>query len=395
MRRFFFFVLSLFLFFSCKSVPEAELTFQAEPEKELFYPPKTYIPKNEELSLVFAGDIMAHSVNYSMKDYNKIWAGIKDITSDSDFTFANIEAPIDDNRPLSSYPAFNMHKEYVEASIDAGFNVFSLANNHSNDHYLEGINATMKYTQEKEKATKQSSRPVYFSGLKNGKKAEFSYHIIEKNGFKFIFVAITQLLNRPDNADHINFVPSRKDEKTAFLKWIKKIKSENPCDFFILSLHTNEEEYIREVTKKQRNWYTELMDSGVDILWANHAHLIKRQELIKTEKNKKFPTKLLMCANGNTISGQRTAPNLNLSFTERDDTGDGLLYKVTLRKTSDTKEAFIYDTRRYFITTYKNTAGEYILKKLDDDFINYLKENRPSWVEYIQKRREICEAIED
>ncbi|MCQ2585571.1 MAG: CapA family protein [Treponema sp.] len=338
---------------------------------------------------------MAHTVNYSMKNYNKIWADIKDLTSDSDFTFANIEAPVDDNLPLSSYPAFNMHKEYVQAAIDAGFNVFSLANNHTNDQYLEGINATMKYASEKEKSTKHSSRPVYFSGLKNGKKAEFSYHVIEKNGFRLIFVAITQLLNRPDNADHINFVPSKKAEKTAFLEWVKKIKAENPCDFFILSLHTNEEEYIREVTKKQRNWYTELMNSGVDILWANHAHLIKRQEIIKTEKNKKFPTKLLMCANGNTISGQRTAPNLNLSFTERDDTGDGLLYKVTLRKTSDTKEAFIFDTRRYFITTYKNTAGEYILKKMDDDFIDYLKENRPSWVEYIQKRREICEAIED
>jgi len=390
------FLLPFLLLVSCASVPEPEEIIIPEKEEvKLFYPPKTYIPENEELTLVFGGDIMAHTGNYSMKNYDKIWAGIKDITSDSDFTFGNIEAPVDDDLEYSSYPSFNMHSDYVQAAIDAGFNVFSLSNNHSNDKYADGLKATIKYSQNKEKETAESERPVYFSGLKNGKKENFSYHVIEKNGFRFIFVAITQLLNRPDDSDYINYVPSKQKNKNDFLKWVKKTKEENPCDFFILSLHTNEEEYIREVTKKQRNWYNDLMNSGVDILWANHAHLIKHQELIKTEKNNRFPTKLLMCANGNTISAQRTSPNLNLKFTERDDTGDGLLYKVTLRKTSDTKEAFIYDTRRYFITTYKNTADEYILKKLDDDFIEYLKENRPSWVEYIQKRREICEAIED
>ena len=35
------------------------------------------------------------------------------------------------------------------------------------------------------------------------------------------------------------------------------------------------------------------------------------------------------------------------------------------------------------------------LKKLDDDFINYLKENRTSWVEYAKKRISVCEGIEE
>lgn len=375
-----------FLFFSCSTLPKVDTSFS---------PPQTYHPDNQELKLCFAGDIMAHSVNHNVSKYDKIWAGISDVTSNADLTFGNIETPVCNDFEISSYPSFNVHENYVNSAIRAGFNVFSLANNHSNDKYEKGMISTMKYANRIQKETENTERPVYFSGLKNGKKADFSYNIIEEKGWKIFFVAVTQLINRQDYSEYINYVPSTQESKSDFLKWVKKAKEENDCDVFILSLHTNEEEYIREVTKKQRNWYTDLMDSGVDILWANHAHLIKHQEKIMTPKNKRFPTKLLMCANGNTISGQRTSPNLNLDFTERDDTGDGLLYNVILRKTPDSKSVFIYKTERVFITTYINTAGEYIIKKLDNDFIDYLKENRPSWVKYIQKRKEVCEKIKD
>ena len=393
-------IVTFLVFFSCKSVPKESTDFILDTkipvsERNIFEAPRVYQPENEELTLIFAGDIMAHTPNYNMKNYDKIWNGISDITTKSDFTFGNIEAPVAEKLPKSSYPSFNFHEDYIDAAIKAGFNVFSLANNHTNDQYKTGILQTIEFAEKKEKSSANTERPIYFSGLKDGKKSEFNYRIIEKNGWKILFVAVTQLLNRNDDSEYINYVPSKKEAKNDFIKWIKKVKSENTCDYFILSLHTNEEEYIRQVTKKQRNWYNELMDAGVDILWANHAHLIKHQEKIWLPENNRYPKKLLMCANGNTISAQRKAPNLDLSFTERDDTGDGLLYKVILRKTPDSKEAFIYKTERYFITTDINTAGEYILKKLDDDFINYLKENRKSWVPYIQARKKICEEIKD
>lgn len=405
MRKTVLFLIPLLLL-SCKSVPENEIPVEVEipaeeievvvePEKERFYPEKCYQPENEELTLLFGGDIMAHTPNFKMKDYSKIWKGIKDLTQDSDFTFGNIEAPVANELPLSSYPCFNMHESYVNAAIAAGFNVFSLANNHTNDQYKKGILATQEFASRTEKASQKTERKIYFSGLKDGKDAEFSYHLIEEKGWKILYVAATQLLNRPDDSDYINYIPSKSEEKKKFLKWCRQLRKDNPCDFFILSLHTNEEEYIREVTKKQRNWYNELIDSGIDFIWANHAHLIKHQELIYTDNNGRYASKLIMCANGNVISGQRTKPNLDLKFTERDDTGDGLLYKVVLRKTPDSENAFIYKTERYFFTTYKNTADEYILKKLDDDFINYLKENRTSWVEYAKERISVCENIEE
>ena len=383
-RKIIFFIAVSFVLFSCTTVKKIE------PEEEIIVPVEEE-KKPPQLSLLFAGDIMAHTQNFSISDYSKIWSGIKHITRDSDFSFANIETPVCDSLPYSSYPSFNIHSNYVEAAIDAGFNVFSLANNHSNDQYLKGINATIDFSKETEKKYSDTERKVYFAGLREA-KAEFSYSKIEKDGWKILFVPVTQLLNRNDYASNINYIPSKTEDKNKFLEWCKKLKTENPCDLFILSLHTNEPEYIRSVSKTQENWYNQLLDSGIDIIWANHAHLIKKQKLIK-EIDDEFPSKLVMYANGNTISGQRTSPNLDLKYTERDDTGDGLLFKIIVEKNPDTNEVYIKSTERFFVTTYINTANEYILKTLDDDFINYLVDNRPKWKNYIESRKELCENI--
>ena len=71
---------------------------------------------------------MAHTGNFIMKDYDIIWDGIRDLTSTSDFTFANIEAPVSNDIPFMNYPNFNMQYSYPQAAIDAGVNVITVAN---------------------------------------------------------------------------------------------------------------------------------------------------------------------------------------------------------------------------------------------------------------------------
>ena len=105
-------------------------------------------PSNS-ITLLFAGDVMAHNVNYNMKDYNLIWEDLKPDFAKADFTFANLEAPIDSTKPAESYPRFNMPVGYVQAAIDSGVNVFSLCNNHTNDRELEGIQQTIKTAKKK------------------------------------------------------------------------------------------------------------------------------------------------------------------------------------------------------------------------------------------------------
>ncbi len=353
---------------------------------------------DDEIRLLFAGDIMAHTNNYHISSFDKIWRDVKYLIDGNDLVFANIEAPIDTTKPVSNYPNFNMPQNYVQAAVDAGFNVFSLCNNHSNDQYLDGIKETLKTVDRIcELAAKNAPpRSLYFSGLKHSKESEFSYNIIEKSGWKILFLPMTELLNRPDFSEYINYVKTDDASRNEFIDYVKKLREKNPCTIFILSFHTAEPEYTRNITSRQEKFYKELIKNGVDIIWANHAHIIKNRKIIvDTETN---CDKLIMYANGNTISGQRRNPDLTSKNPngERDNTGDGLFYKVTLKK--DNKGSVkIKKCEPIFITTYINTANEFVLKPLNQDFVDYLYDvPRTNWAKYIERRIKINkEATKD
>lgn len=349
------------------------------------------IPEKDSntIKLLFAGDIMAHTVNYQITTYEKIWRDVKYLIEPADLAFANIEAPIDTTRAASSYPSFNMTKKYVQASIDAGFDVFSLCNNHTNDQYLGGIKETLKTTAKLSEEAIAAGHKIYFSGTKETPESPFTYNVVEKNGWKILFLPMTELLNRPDASSYINYVKPNEDARAEFIKYAKKIKAENPCDLFVISIHTAEPEYTRAITEKQDKWYNDLLAAGADIVWANHAHIIKnRKVIVNTETGR---DSLIMYANGNTISGQRTKPELTAKNPtgERDNTGDGLFYIVTLKK--DNKGGLkLLKAEPTYITTYINTADEYVIKPLNQDFVDYLYSvPRNNWAKYIEKRIKI------
>lgn len=393
-------------------VSKTSETKDLRKEKQVQNPPETEIlqekvvlaetddkdESDDEIKLLFAGDIMAHTNNYHISSFDKIWRDVKYLIDGNDLVFANIEAPIDTTKPVSSYPNFNMPQNYVQAAVDAGFNVFSLCNNHSNDQYLDGIKETLKTVDRicEQAAKNATPRSLYFSGLKNSKESEFSYNIIEKSGWKILFLPMTELLNRPDFSEYINYIKTDDASRNEFIDYVKKLREKNPCTVFILSFHTAEPEYTRNITSRQEKFYKELIKNGVDIIWANHAHIIKNRKIIvDTETN---CDKLIMYANGNTISGQRRNPDLTSKNPngERDNTGDGLFYKVTLKK--DNKGSVkIKKCEPIFITTYINTANEFVLKPLNQDFVNYLYSvPRTNWAKYIERRININqEATKD
>ena len=347
------------------------------------------VSADSSINLLFGGDIMAHSRNYDVADYSDIWKDVKDIIQKGDLAFANIEAPVDATRPVSSFPQFNMNREYVMASIDAGFSVFSLCNNHSNDQGKEGMKETLKSCRIIAEKYKEEGRSLYFSGLKERPDAPFSYNIIEKNGWKILFFPVTESLNSFDSFKYINYISPDPENRKRFAAYLEKLKADVSCDLFILSLHTNEPEYVRAVTDEQRKYYADLIDAGVDIIWANHTHIIKDRELITDKETGREA--LIMYANGNTISGQRANPNITMENpnTQRDNTGDGLLYEVLVSKDNSGKVR-IEKTHPYFITTYITPKKEFLLKPMNAEFIGWLKETgQPKWAGYIERRLKI------
>jgi poly-gamma-glutamate capsule biosynthesis protein CapA/YwtB (metallophosphatase superfamily) len=394
---------ALLLLFSCKTVPNAvtEKTSQKTPPVLSPVPvlPVQESPSNttssSTLTLLFGGDIMAHTENFSMSCFSVIWKDVAPLIRSADFSFANIESPVDDDIPYSSFPSFNMHHEYPEAAIQAGFNVFSLVNNHSNDQGCAGIMNTFDWAHKTENRYADSLRQVYFAGLHNKKNEPVDYVVIKKGRWTIIFCAVTEILNSSNSKEYMNYVPPDKKSRRDFEERIKEIKNLNQCDLFILSVHAAIPEYVCDISASQRKYYHALLNSGADIIWANHPHVVQEREIVCSREQGVCP-KLIMYSNGNTISGQRRNPQFTFPYCQREYTGDGLLYKVTYTKTDGSTNVVLADTEPYYITTYIDTAFQFVVKYLDDDFINFLKiDGHSKWASYISERKKIMEKIKE
>ena len=271
-------------------------------------------PEPQTLTLLFAGDIMAHKNNYSNPDFAAIWEDVTPLVSSADLAFANVEAPVADSLDWSTYPQFNMHSSYVEAAIVAGFDVFSLANNHTNDKSLAGMQETRRWFARR--------ADIWACGIKEKANAPLTYQIVEKDGWKLLFVAFTQVLNSWDSVAYIDYVPSTEEKQAALITAISGLKKAHEPDLLIVSVHADEVEYKRTVWQKQKDFYRRLVsECDANVVWSNHAHVVKPWEHIAPSEAAPHGA-LIMYANGNTISGQRSSPHWDAPDTERDWTGD-------------------------------------------------------------------------
>ena len=350
------------------------------------------------LSVVFAGDIMAHEENFSMKKpFGTIWTDIEKYVKDTDLAFANIEAPVVDEKDWQSYPTFNMKSEYVEEVIKTGFNVFSLANNHTNDQGVEGMKATYAYFKAKEAQTKDTDRPIYSAGVKPSADSPLTYQVIEKDGWKVLFVAVTEVLNSFKGVSYIDYASPTSEARAGFVKKLARLREENPVDLFVLSIHCAEPEYVRTVMQSQRDFYYKLIqEARVDVVWANHPHVAKGWDIVGNLKSEKLD-KMVMYALGNTISGQRRDPQFTAPETARDYTGDGYLIRVKFTKkynaeTGSFEKCEIASVNPVLITTYIDSDGDYILKELNPSLIKTLKSaGDEKWASYLEKRMKLME----
>ena len=169
------FIVLPFLFGCATASKHTESTGKMLPPKEI-----TVVPHDpDSLTLSFAGDIMAHTVNFNMKNYDKIYDDVRSLLLGDDLTFGNLESPVAGDLPLSTYPRFNVHIPYLQAAISGGFDVFSLANNHSNDQGIAGIGGTWS-------SLAALPSDVYYSGLKKNSTDGFQPVLIRKNGWKIL-----------------------------------------------------------------------------------------------------------------------------------------------------------------------------------------------------------------
>ena len=332
-----------------------------------------------ELKMTFAGDIMAHSINADMDDYRAIYEGIRDIFFDDDLTFANLEFSIDHTRENSGYPNFNVKKDYVAAALYSGIDVFSLANNHSYDHGVDGIFQSIRSMYHlKEK----SAGAVYFSGIRGNSKRRFQPEEITLKGIKIGFLAVTQYLNRTVRSPYVNIVDYNNTEDTEeFFDLVREMAS--VYHVFIVSYHGGAE-YEPEPEKEKVRFFHRLVQNGADIVFGHHPHVVQGYEKVEHEGL----NKLILYSTGNLISGMSTKVNPTVYDDTWAPVRDSALFCIRLAKRPAGID--ISDVIPILISNYKNGNGDIIIGEMGD-----LAEKAVSsvWREYYHKRMEIMGSM--
>ncbi len=331
--------------------------------------------------MIFAGDIMCHKEN-AATPVSEIYREIEGDLHRADLCFANFECPVIPSRDYSFYPTFSTRPEYAQAAIDAGFNVFSLANNHINDFRAEGIMETKKWF--------DSASGIYANGIRKSPGGRIEFTLIEKNGFRILFGAVTEVLNFKTQTDMFNVVGTSEDERRDFLSFIKQSRQNSNCNLLVLSFHTSEEEYELSIDENSKKFYHDMVDAGADILWINHPHVSKNWEIMRDERGR--CRGLIFYSVGNTISGQRRKYNFKDPAAPREYTGDSYLF--TVNATMETDGTLSFTIEPQLITTCITENNWFVIKKFDECFIQSLKDKgKEKEYLYFSERKKLMEKI--
>jgi len=272
-----------------------------------------------EVKLLMVGDALIHYGVYAdakqsdgTYDFKPMLEYTKPISSQYQLAYYNQETVLGGTElGLSSYPRFNSPYEVGDAFIDAGFNIVSLATNHTMDMGETGVTNSVNYWK-----TKQN---VVTSGqwLSNEEREESISTIYEKDGITYAFISYTMWTNgleTPTGKEYLNNVYS--DEKAK--EDIEKVKDK--ADFIIVAMHWGTE-YFLGVTDEQENVANYLSELGVDLIIGAHPHVVEPVTYINDNKT------FVIYSLGNYISDQVGDERLT-----------GLMMEVTLHKHVDKED---------------------------------------------------------
>ena len=154
------------------------------------------VSKKEEMdaSLVMVGDALIHSTVYNDAytgdgyDFKPMLKEIKPLIKDYDLKYYNQETILGGTElGLSNYPRFNSPYEVGDAFIDAGFNLVSLATNHTMDKGEQGVINSLNYWNSKD--------DVYMAGSYLSFEDRDKPVIKEINGITYSFFSYTTWTN--------------------------------------------------------------------------------------------------------------------------------------------------------------------------------------------------------
>lgn len=303
------------------------------------------------ISLVMVGDALINDnlyndanklANYNGYDFKPYLKLIKERIKNYDLAYYNQETILGGTSiGLSSYPAFNSPYEVGDAMVDTGFNIVSLATNHTMDRGEKAVILSRDYW------NKQTD--IYSIGSYSSyeEKENIESKIYEKNGIKYAILNYTYGTNGipiPNNKTYlVNLWENNNDNyKQIVLNDINKLRDK--VDILMVAMHWGIE-YTHTPTNLQKETAKFLSDNGVDIIIGTHPHVIEPVEWINDT--------LVIYSLGNFISAQTSNSCANYKC------NIGLLTSLDIIK--EDNKIKIDNIENELIYTYHNNYKDYLV----------------------------------
>ncbi len=330
------------------------------------------VPVEYSARIFMVGDALIHSSIYQdakqsdgSYDFRSMLEYIKPIALKYDLKYYNQETILGGaSLGYSNYPRFNSPQEVGDAFIDAGFNLVSLATNHTMDKGEVGVINSVNYWKSKE--------GIVYSGQWTSSEERETVEIHEINGIKYAFFAYTTWtngLNTPSGKEYLNNVYSDEKAKTD----IEKVKDK--VDVIIVAMHWGNE-YSHGVSASQTSIANYLSSLGVNLIIGAHPHVVEPVEYINDGKT------FVIYSLGNFISDQVGIERLT-----------GLMMEVTIKKVIDIDDSVtvsIENPKAELIYTKSNNSRDRDFKVYPYSQLNNTL--LPNYMSYYEKYKGIVSS---
>ena len=342
------------------------------------------------ISLIMAGDNLINDKLYNAAkkddgsyDFKSMYSYIKDIVKNYDLAYYNQETILGGSEiGVSSYPAFNSPYEVGDATIDTGFNLVSLATNHTLDRGEKAIINSLNYWNNKSNVLTSGS---YLSNNDRNK-----VNIKEVNNITYTMLNYTYGTNGikvPEGKEYlVNIWPctgNNPDNDTKYQEYKEVVKKDilrvrDKVDLLIVAMHFGVE-YTHVPTNYQIDMAEFLSSLGVDIIIGTHPHVIMPITYINDT--------LVIYSLGNFLSVQDTNNDYNTTV--------GLLSSIKITKNIDkdnNSSIKLSDLNNELIYT-TNKDGYKIIPFSNPDIKDYLNDYERVYNKYANIVRSIDSSI--
>jgi poly-gamma-glutamate capsule biosynthesis protein CapA/YwtB (metallophosphatase superfamily) len=232
------------------------------------------LKNDQSIRVTFAGDLMLDwSIKNTIKKkgINYPFEQVRKEVSKSDISIANLETAV--TKRTKRFPKtynFKANPSAIKGVTNAGFDLVSLANNHSMDYGQEGLIDTLN-------ELKKRNLP-YIGAGKNSAEA-YRVKTFTVKGKKISFLAFSRVIPAQ------SWVAQSKRAGTAngynlntILKSIKKVSLHS--DYVFVYMHWGIEKN-KKPEKFQRQYAKKMIDAGADAVIGSHSHVLQGFEYYK------------------------------------------------------------------------------------------------------------------